>query len=146
MISDIAREFLAHMGFLEVDLSEKNEDSGRIVLSIQTQNGRELIGDKGETLQHLQHLLKRIVTRRLGRPITLDVDVNNFRKIREDMLRDFALSVRGKVITNKKTVELDPMSSFDRRIIHMALADFSDVATESLGEGYARYIVVRPKI
>ena len=64
--------------------------------------------------------------------------------MREDVLRDFARDVGSKVRAERKVMELDPMPSFDRRVVHLTLADFSDLTTESMGEGDRRYIVVRP--
>lgn len=78
------------------------------------------------------------------RPLVIDVDINNYKRMREDLLKDFAIDIAETVREKKKTIELDPMSSFDRRIIHLALSNFSDVTTESTGEGERRYIVVRP--
>lgn len=77
-------------------------------------------------------------------PQIVDIDINGYKRMREDVLRDFAIGVAGSVRTKRRAVELDPMPPFDRRIVHIALSTFSDITTESVGEGENRYIVVRP--
>ncbi len=131
------------MGFLDVEAHE-SEFQGRVRVSATIANARELIGEGGETLALFQHIVRRIVARRILPPPLLDIDINGYKRIREDILRDFAVSIGERVRAEKKSVELKPMPSYDRRVIHLALASSSDLTTESVGEGDERYIVVRP--
>ena len=131
------------MGFSDAEVQEE-EIQGRVKVSISLTQGRDLIGEGGETLGVLQHLIRRIAVRQIFPPPMIDVDVNGYKKMREDVLKEFAVGVGNRVRTGKKSVELKPMPPFDRRVVHLALAEFSDLTTESLGEGEGRYIVVRP--
>lgn len=141
--STIAKELLDRMGFLGAEV-EESELQGRVRVSVTVENARELIGEGGETLALFQHVIRRIAAKRILPPPFLDIDINGYKRIREDILRDFANSIGKRVRAEKKSVELKPMPSYDRRVIHLALASSSDLTTESMGEGSGRYIVVRP--
>ena len=131
------------MGFLDVEAHE-SEFQGRVRVSATIANARELIGEGGETLALFQHIVRRIAARHILPAPLIDIDINGYKRIREDILRDFAVSIGERVRAEKKSVELKPMPSYDRRVIHLALASSSDLTTESVGEGNERYIVVRP--
>jgi spoIIIJ-associated protein len=139
----ITKELLNRMGFPDAEVHE-SELQGRVRVSVTVSNARELIGEGGETLALFEHIVRRIVAKHIVPPPLLDVDINGYKRIREDILRDFALSIGKRVRAEKKSVELKPMPSYDRRVIHLALANSSDLTTESMGEGDERYIVVRP--
>lgn len=143
IIKHIVQDLINHMGFDKVDIEEK-EIEGRVKIDISLPDAHRLIGEKGDTLVMFQHLCRRIVSRQVSPPPMLDIDINRYKYMREGVLRDFAIDVAGRVRLNKKAMELEPMPSFDRRVIHLALANFSDLTTESIGEGGSRYIVIRP--
>jgi len=132
------------MGFQDAEVGE-SDVQGRIKVSIRVGNARELIGTGGETLTMFQHLVRRIVVRHMFPAPIVDIDVNNYKKIREGMLQDFARDIGERAQLEGKIMELKPMPSFDRRVVHTALAQFPDLTTESRGEGNHRYIVVRPR-
>lgn len=142
-LTTIIQELLGHMGFQGAEVTE-SELEGRVRISITVANAREIIGEGGETLALFQHIVRRIAARHILPFPLLDVDINGYKRIREDIVRDFAVSVGKRVRAEKKAVELKPMPSYDRRVIHLALASSPDITTESIGEGDGRYIVVRP--
>lgn len=172
-LTEITKELLEAMGFEDPRIQEQRLGD-RTKIDIGLFDARVLIGERGATLAMFQHILRRITAKKLNMPASpqigpaqkndplapvydespvflgestapiIDVDINGYKSMREDVLRDFARDIAQRVRTNKKAVELDPMPPFDRRIIHLALATFPDLATESIGEGPARYIVVRP--
>lgn len=142
-VTAITKELLARMGFLDAEIQECDVE-GRVKISVRVQSARELIGARGETLAALQHLVRRIAAKHISPILTLDVDVNNYKQIRESILQDFAKDIGERVRVEKRAMELKPMPPFDRRVVHTALAQFPDLRTESLGEGEQRYIVVRP--
>jgi len=140
---EVTKEFLNRMGFSDAQVEGKEaEDRVRILITVA--NGRELIGEGGATLGMLQHLIRRVVARQTFPSPMIDVDVNGYKEIRENVLKEVAMGVGNRVRTEKKSVELKPMPAFDRRVVHLTLAGFPDLATESMGEGEGRYIVVRP--
>lgn len=104
-----------------------------------------MIGRRGETLRSLQFLLNTAVQRTSGRWPQIVVDVGNYRQRRQESLESLARRVAEQVRTNGRPIPLEPMQSYDRRIIHMALRDDATVYTESTGEGEGRRITVFPK-
>jgi len=142
-ITQITKDLLDLMGFSDAEIKEQ-ENGNRVKLEITLKDPRDLIGDKGATLPMFQHIVRRVVARHVDPSPLLDIDINNYKKMREDVLGDFAKGIGEKVREERRAIELDPMSSFDRRAIHLALAGFSDITTESMGERDRRYIVVRP--
>lgn len=142
-ITHIINELLEYMGYKDADVQAR-EVFGRVSVEIKLPEARELIGEKGSALVIFQHISRRIVSRQVSPLLKIDIDINGYKKIREGVLKDFAVGVGERVRSEQKTVELDPMPSFDRRIIHLALGNFTDITTESIGEGDSRYIVVRP--
>lgn len=140
---DILKDLLDRMGFLDAEILEQ-ETGGRVKVDIRVSAARDLIGEKGVILSMFQHIVRRIAAKHIFPPPLIDIDVNNYKRMREDVLSDFARDIGARVRLEKKAVELDPMPAFDRRVIHLALANFSDLTTESIGEGDARYVVVRP--
>jgi hypothetical protein len=72
------------------------------------------------------------------------VDINNYRKEREELIIKLAKAAARKVITEKKEVALPPMNAYERRIIHSELAVHPDIKTESQGEGKERRVIIKP--
>ncbi len=141
--TDILKNLLDRMGFLDAEIKEQ-EAGGRVKVDIRVSEARDLIGERGEILSMFQHIVRRIVAKHIYPPPFIDIDINGYKRMRQDVLADFAKDIGSRVRHEKKAVELDPMPAFDRRVIHLTLASFSDLTTESVGEGDARYVVVRP--
>ena len=103
-----------------------------------------LIGEGGQNLQAINHLLRRIVERQFPQePARFVVDVNAYAKKHFEELRDRALMGAERVRYFKKEVILQPMNPFERRIVHLALQDTYDIVTESRGEGPHRCVVIK---
>ncbi|MFC1935119.1 protein jag, partial [Chloroflexota bacterium] len=104
-----------------------------------------LIGRQGQTLVSLQYLVRLIVYQRMQTRLPIIVDVEGYKRRRCETLRALAWRVAEQVSVRRMPFALEPMSAFDRRIIHLALADHTDVTTESTGIGEMRKVVVLPK-
>ncbi len=104
-----------------------------------------LIGRRGQTLDALQYLLRLIFARQTKSRMPIMVDVEGYKQKRFEDLKTMALNVASQVKESQSSIRLEPMPAFERRIIHMTLANDPDVATESIGEGEARKIIVSPK-
>jgi spoIIIJ-associated protein len=104
-----------------------------------------LIGRRGQTLDSIQYLLRLITAKRTGSRLPINLDVENYKQHRYEDLRTLALNVAQQVKIKKLTLRLEPMSAFERRIIHLTLADDPDVTTESVGQGDARKVMIIPK-
>lgn len=104
-----------------------------------------LIGPRGETLDSLQFLSRLMVAHKLHRRANFVVDVEGFRQRREQALTRLAERMADKVRQRGEPIGLEPMSAYERRIIHMTLRDAPDVYTESAGEGKQRRVRIIPK-
>lgn len=105
-----------------------------------------LIGREGENLRALEYLLNIFSKKALPKDQwKIILDINNYRAIQEEKLREFARKVAHQVALTEKMIELPPMRARDRRIIHLEIALRSDVYTESIGEGKERHIIIKPQ-
>ncbi|MFA5349152.1 MAG: R3H domain-containing nucleic acid-binding protein [Candidatus Paceibacterota bacterium] len=136
--------FFEKTGFPGETKAEFDDDQETILLSIKLEDPQVLIGKKGETLGMLQHILTKIVKKIAGEEIKLSLDINEYKKRKTVFLKELAQITADEVSLNKKDKELEPMPSYERRIIHMLLKERKDVVTESVGEGEDRRIVIRP--
>jgi len=145
IIKNAAQELFAIMevpGEIQV---EGLEDGSTVVVSIHTEEPKIYIGEKGQTLFEIQHILKLIVRKKIEDPIYVSLDINDYKKNKEEYLRDLAKTTADEVTLLKKEKELPPMAPAERKVIHMALADRDDIVSESLGEGPERRVTIKPK-
>jgi len=104
-----------------------------------------LIGRRGETLAALQYITRLIVGKELKRPVAVLIDVEGYRARRERQLRRLARRMASQAIETERTMTLEPMPAFERRIIHIELRDEPQVETVSVGEGNRRKVTIIPK-
>ena len=114
------------------------------VLDIDGEDLGLLIGRRGQTLASLQYLLNLICAKKIGKRVAFGVDVDGYRRRREESLVSLARRTASRVRTSGRTVTLEPMPPSERRIIHLALADDPDIVTVSIGEGEGRKVAVTP--
>jgi spoIIIJ-associated protein len=141
---EVLGEILNRMGFAaEVEATENEE---RIALEIKGPDTSLMIGKKGATLDALQHLVAKVVLRGQEpdshKPI--QVDAEGYRARREETLISMAQRLAEKVRASGRSLEVDPMTAADRRIMHMALRDAPGVSTRSEGEGIDRRMIIEP--
>jgi spoIIIJ-associated protein len=125
-----------------------DSDSDRIqpvLIDIEGNDLSFLIGRKAETINALQFITSLIVGRELGRWIPLQIDVQHYRKRREDELRKLARRIADQVADTGRNQALEPMPPNERRIIHLELHDHPLVETESEGDDPVRKVIVRVK-
>jgi len=142
-IKDITQEFFKKTTF-EVELSFGKLKEDTIPIDLNTENPQILIGERGQTLTEIQHLLKAILRREIGETFYIDLDINDYKKKKIEYLKEIAHSIADEVALSKKEKMLAPMPAYERRIIHLELAARTDVATESIGREPERRLVVRP--
>ncbi len=114
------------------------------VLQIQGNDLGMLIGRRGETLSALQYITRLIVSRELQRRANIVLDVEGYKSRREKQLRQLAQRMADQALQMERTVTLEPMSPYERRIVHLELRSNSDVETESVGEGDHRKVTIIP--
>lgn len=139
---DILEDLIDHMD-LDADV-EIREDGERIVLDIEGPDAGRAIGKKGQTLDALQFLLNKIVNRFPGGRRHIVVDSGDYRERHEKGLEQLARREAKRAMTEGKVITLEPMTARDRRVIHLSLAKFEGVATQSQGEGMHRRIQILP--
>lgn len=134
----------------EVELSEEftTMDEGGNVSSIGLDILGEdlgiLIGRRGQTIVSLQHIVRLILTNRMHSRLPIVIDVEGYKQRRCQGLRTLAMKLADQVRVRRVPFTMEPMPAFERRIVHLALAEHPDVVTESVGEGDARKIVISP--
>ena len=135
-------ELLKLMG-VKVEV-KAHETGGSLDLDIRGEDAGLLIGKYGQTLESLTLLTTRILSRQLGERVRVAIDVEGYRERRRRLLEDMALRLADQVKSTGETVTLEPMSSADRRTIHLALQRDPRVRTVSQGEGSRRRLVIAP--
>jgi len=113
-------------------------------VNVLTDDARLLIGARARNLWALEYLLKRLAEKTESAPGGFFLDVNGYRLHHLEELKSEAKTVARKVRLYRTDIALPPMSAFERRIIHVALAEYPDITTESIGQGPGRRVVVKP--
>jgi spoIIIJ-associated protein len=116
-----------------------------VTLNIQGDDVADLIGRRGETLRAIQFILNLMLNKQLRRRLRVTVDVDGYRARREELLRNMAMRFASRVRATREPMQLETMPPNERRIIHLVLSEDPDVMTESVGEGDARRVVIRPR-
>ena len=146
-VIDKAKTFLTDMFNamnVEVTINIREVDDN-IILDLVSKDSAFIIGKRGQMIDALQYVTNLAANHASDNPVRFILDVENYRKRREETLIKMAKSVADRVTRIKQSVKMEPMSRHERRIIHTALQDHKRVETHSYGEDPHRYIVVSPK-
>lgn len=135
---------------LEVDVKtffrdQDDFDNKSVYFEIEGDDSGLIIGRKGETLRSLEFLISFIIKRQLDKKVRVILDVEGYQERRRQNIASLAESAAEKVIKSGKPVKMDPMSPFDRRIVHLSLEKQSKITTESEGSGSRRQVVIKLK-
>lgn len=146
----IIKDFFKKAGFeVDFNIEEKppieEQQAPVLLVQLKTEEAPALIGQGGRTLIGLQQILSRILRKQIKEPLYLDLDINQYKESKEKYLQDMAKETADLAALEKKEKFLPPMSAFERRVVHLALSERADVATESVGEGEDRRVAVRPR-
>lgn len=117
-------------------------DSESITVDIGGEDLGILIGRGGRTLASLKYIIRAMVTKQLDTWMPLNVDVCGYQKKRQEHLHDLALRMAEQVKLRHSTMTLEPMTADERRLIHIALVDYPDITTYSIGEGKNRKVAI----
>lgn len=117
----------------------------KAVLDISGDDLGILIGRRGNTLASLQFLVNLMVSRRTKARTAFGIDVEGYRRRREDSLKGLALRMADRVKSTGQSITLEPMPPNERRIVHLALAKDANVITVSIGEGENRKVAITPR-
>ncbi len=148
-VKDNVRKFLqdvfdAMEMTVEIIITETDEEN---VLNVELKGDDMgvLIGKRGQTLDSLQYLTNLSINRHADNYVKVKLDTENYRKRRKDTLENLARNIAYKVKRTKRSVALEPMNPFERRVIHSALQNDRYVTTHSEGEEPFRHVVVTLK-
>ena len=149
-VENRAKEFLrdvfVSMNLGEVEItSEYNTTDGSLEVDFEGEDMGILIGKRGQTLDSLQYLTSLVVNKGKSNYIRVKLDTEDYRKRRKETLENLARGIAYKVKKTRKSVILEPMNPYERRIIHSALQGNKFVETVSEGEEPYRHVVVKLK-
>jgi spoIIIJ-associated protein len=142
----VLSETLRLMGITAtVDVSRSSDPSEPVTLNIEGDDLGVLIGRRGQALSSLQYLVRLIVAEKLKKWVSINVDVDWYKKRHYESLKKLALRLAEQVTKRRRAVTMEPMPPDERRIIHITLANNPDVKTESTGEGEGRRVVIQTR-
>ena len=144
IVKDYMKELIEKLKEKDIDLEVKTND-GLIDVNLNGKDTGYLIGYRGDTLNSLQLILNNIVSNKLNEKIKVVLNINGYREKREKDLEVLASKIASTVIKTKKSITLEPMSAYERKIIHTKLQSNDKVKTYSIGEEPYRKIVVSLK-
>ena len=145
---------------MEEEEIKETEDGEKIfTINLESADPSILIGQSGGNLQALQYVVKLLAHRKIKalnpeteseessdrKMIRINLDINGYKKQREESLQELARGMAEQVLSSKNSVALRPMSSYERRIVHMEIAKHPELITESLGDEPFRKIVIKMK-
>jgi len=142
-LKEYVKELINNMG-LTCNLEVKKRENG-INITVISDNNSILIGKNGRTLEAITLVIKQMIHNEIGEYFPFVLDIGEYKVAREQKLESLAKRTAREVATSKVAAKLDPMNSYERRIIHSILADHRKVTTESEGEEPNRYVVIKPK-
>ena len=140
---EILEGLIQHLGSIEHTIYlDQLED--RQILSVAAENHSLLIGRHGETLQAIQTIFNSLLKTRDQTAPYITIDIANYKKDRMEKIMRLAEDAARRVTDYGKPYELRPMNPFERRIVHMVLADKPELETESVGQEPNRKVIVKP--
>ena len=130
------------MGMDDVKVTSVVDEEGALSINMEGSNMGVLIGKRGQTLDSLQYLTNRVANKMQDGYVRVKLDTEDYRRRRKETLENLAKNIASKVKRTRKTVSLEPMNPYERRIIHSALQSDPAVSTHSEGEEPYRRVVV----
>ncbi len=141
---EFVRELLSHFNIDDVNI-DSSFSNNVVCVAIDCDNNGILIGKNGKTLNSIIHITTQALRRQLGKYIKVSVDVGDYKEARVKQLERIAHSVSRSVAKTRVEAKLEPMNSYERRVIHEYLSKDKYVTTTSEGDEPARYVVIKLK-
>lgn len=143
-ITQTTQELLQKMGFsIESELSE-NGQTYLVSVAVTSGDSGSLIGKNGTHLDAIEHVIKMMVNKKIpNTKPSLILDINEYRKIKTKALVDTAKETADRVAQTTRSEVLRPMTSYERRLVHLELAAYKNITTTSVGDEPKRRIVVK---
>lgn len=135
-------DVLNAMDMKDVKVTSEIDEEGALSITMEGSNMGILIGKRGQTLDSLQYLANRVANKMQDGYVRVKLDTEDYRRRRKETLENLAKNIASKVKRTRRTVSLEPMNPYERRIIHSALQGDPSVSTHSEGEEPYRRVVV----
>lgn len=147
---EVLENIMAAMGVeasvaVEVEPGVEEESTGPITLDIEGDDLGILIGRRGQTLASLQYIVRLIMAHQIKSWLPITIDVEGYKQRRYQTLQNLAWRLAEQVQAKNAPFTLEPMPAYERRIIHLTLAEHPGVSTYSVGAGESRKVVIEPK-
>lgn len=145
-LKNLIDELITKLPFSKESVTFEEDEVGAMWFHINSNDSRFLLGKDGEAISAFNHLARKIVEKNKtedDKEVDFFVDVNGFQKKKIDAVKAIAHMMAERAKFFKTNIEMDPMSAYDRRVVHSFLQNVPEVTTESKGEGFERRIVIK---
>jgi spoIIIJ-associated protein len=142
-IAAFVQSVVTAMGLTLTATVEETGEGTRI--NLEGEDGGVLIRRGGEGLQALQHVVATTYRRQLGDDNRIVIDCNGFRREKDAELKQMALFMAGKARSSGMPQEMGPLNPYERRIVHLAIAEEQDVTSESIGDAFMKTVIISVK-
>ena len=142
-IEELARGIVQHLRW-ELSVHVEQMEDGTIRVELSGEDRDIVLCDRAEVLEALQHLMNRSFGRDIRESPRILVDCDGYRARKEAELREIALRVSDRVRRTGERAELGLMNPYERRIVHLAVAETGGVRTESAGDGVMKRVIIHP--
>lgn len=142
-LKEYIKKLIENIG-LTANLEVKKREN-TVTYTVYSDNNSVLIGKNGRTLDALTTIIKQNIHKEIGEYFNFTIDIGEYKKEKENKIERMAKRIAREVSTSKIPAKLDPMNSYERRLVHTALAENKRVITESEGEEPNRCVVIKPK-
>ena len=145
----VAKKFLSELFDkmkLQVNMiTEFRDEDNTIIINIEGKDSGIVIGKRGCTLDSFQYLTSLVVNKNRDKYVRIIINAENYREKREETLIRLANRLAKKVLATGRSIKLEPMNPYERRIIHAALQEYNNISTRSEGEDPFRHIIIEIK-
>ncbi|OGY19070.1 MAG: hypothetical protein A3F04_00840 [Candidatus Chisholmbacteria bacterium RIFCSPHIGHO2_12_FULL_49_9] len=147
LAENTAKELLEKLGFSNATIATTEDEEKRlnIQIDVEPEDSGMLIGFHGETLQAMQLILSQMIYKQAGQWRTITVNIGDYRQKRQLALESMAANAAQRVKLTGLSLTLPYLSSYERRLIHLAISQDPGLETFSQGEGKDRRLVIAPK-
>ena len=147
LVKEVAEKLLGFLSddvAIECSVQPMGRKRSAVKVQINSNDSRRLIGQHGATLQAIQYVTRLLISAKTGRPSYATLDVNDYKAKQDQQIIDIAREGAQKALRTDNMVILRPMTSYERRVVHVALQENKAVTTESLGQDPNRRVVIKP--
>lgn len=139
----LLKDIVEGMGIKDVIIESQRKENF-IKLTLHSSDNSILIGRNGRTLSSLQNIIRTSVSNQIGMFVNIILDVENYKIKQEHNIERLAKKLAKEVLRTKEPITMDSMNSYERRLVHNALANFKGISSDSEGEEPNRRIVIKP--